>query len=111
MEVKFHFQDGLKNPTPGRPAASRRLQPRNISEESERAPMPVVPGKPGTIRVRGKVRAQCQVALAKMNELLAYQTKSGMQVPPPNPPFLSALNLASVTACQAAMKNLLMQKN
>jgi len=71
--------------------------------------MPVNPGKPGTVRIRGVTRAQCKQVNARMASFLAYNTKLAAQVPPIT--FLSPLNLASVQACQTAMQNLLDQKN
>lgn len=71
--------------------------------------MPVVSGKPGSIRIRGVLRSQCKQVKARMVSMLAYNTKLAAKVPPVT--FLSELNLASVTACRDAMANLLAQRN
>ncbi len=73
--------------------------------------MPVVPGKPGTIRFRGRVRAQMQVGLAKVTEILNANTKYNALPVPPNPPLLSPLNLASMQAAQTAFQVMLATKN
>lgn len=71
--------------------------------------MPVRPGKPGSVRIRGTLRAQCKQVKTRMISMIALDTKLKAKVPPIT--FLSPLNLASVEACRDAMSNLLAQKN
>lgn len=71
--------------------------------------MPVVPGKPGTNRIRGTLRAQCKQVRLRMVRMLAYNTKLAAKTPPIV--FLNELNLAAVTACKTAMETLISQKN
>lgn len=50
--------------------------------------MPVVFGKPGSIRYRGKMRAQMQKSIVELRALNAYNTKLSNRVPPI--PFMTA---------------------
>lgn len=71
--------------------------------------MPVVPGKPGSIKIRGVTRAQCRRLRATCVSLLNYNTKAAAMVPPVI--FLNELNLASINAARAAAQSLLDLRN
>ena len=71
--------------------------------------MPSVPGKNGTVRMRGRFRAQIRVLLAKTREVLAYNlsvTQAG-SLPPP----LSAGSIATLGQVQTLCNSLLALKN
>jgi len=44
--------------------------------------MPVVPGKPGSKRVRGQIRAQAEATRKKLVSIIAYNDKLKAKVPP-----------------------------
>lgn len=44
--------------------------------------MPVVPGKPGTKRIRGQIRAQAEATRKKIISIIAYSDKLAAKVPP-----------------------------
>jgi len=67
--------------------------------------MPVVPGKPGTKRIRGVLRAQCKQVKTRCARLLTVQAQYAAKVPPVT--FMSELSEASVLACRDAMTVLL----
>ena len=71
--------------------------------------MPVVPGKPGSIRYRGKLRAQLQVCVAKCKEIIAYNTKEAARVPPVQ--VLSPAQLANFQTTAVDCTTLLDAKN
>jgi hypothetical protein len=71
--------------------------------------MPVVSGKPGSIRYKGRMRAQLKKADAMLNDLLAYNAKLTARVPPVL--FLTAPQIATFNGCTAACQVLLHAKN
>ena len=44
--------------------------------------MPIVPGKPGTKRVRGQIRAQIEATRKKLVSIIAYSDKLAARIPP-----------------------------
>ena len=71
--------------------------------------MPVVPGKPGTFRIRGQIRAQCEATRRKLASLIAYSDKVGDLDPPVE--FLTVGQRAIVNAARVELVVLLAKKN
>jgi hypothetical protein len=71
--------------------------------------MPVVPGKPGSIKLRGKIRAQLQVCFAKCQEIIAYNTKLAARTPPVQ--LLTPAQLADFQTTAVDCTTLLDEKN
>lgn len=71
--------------------------------------MPVVIGKPGSWRIRGRMRAQLVEANAKCAELIAANAKT--QIPHPGPPFMSPAQLSIVQTAELTFQQLLAARN
>lgn len=71
--------------------------------------MPVVIGKPGSWRIRGRMRSQLTVAEAKCTELIAANAKT--QIPHPGPPFMTGGQLSIVQTALLTFQQLLASRN
>jgi hypothetical protein len=71
--------------------------------------MPVVPGKVGSVRIRGKVRAQLQVGVDKIAEILTYNAAVGARRPPIV--FLTAPQVTQLQNASLAMQAQLASRN
>jgi len=74
-----------------------------------RSPMPVVSGKPGSIRFRGLIRAQFQRAVQMIDASLAYDQKLLARIPAQN--WMSAPQRAALQAVAVQFEAWLAAKN
>lgn len=71
--------------------------------------MPVVPGKPGTLRYRGVLRAQLGKGSHTLNSILNYNTKIAARVPPIS--FLTGPQVTTLQTASLLLQQLLTVKN
>lgn len=71
--------------------------------------MPIVPGKPGSVRVRGQIRAQLRQLKARCARAVLYNAILGAKTPPVV--FMSEEQTDAMIAAQQAATQLLNQLN